>query len=246
MRTQTSKTAIWARSLLLVPVLAVLIYSCSTNEELEKPVEQNGVEQHAGEATPEMVAEYNRIAKNYNKKEGAIAILTTSDYNKLRPIYDRMTEEQKQAAEPFPQVEVIEVVEDKSVTPQMIAEYNKLARDYGQQAITEEIVQEKGFKRMMYIFGIMTEAQRRNATELPPPPPPVPMSDEQLPPPPPPPSPEQAIKNWDAEGAEFYFEGKKISAQDALDLAESGKKLQVETDESGAIKKIRLSLDKGE
>lgn len=254
-----------------MPVLAVLIYSCSTSEELERPIEQNDDRLQFGEATPEMIAEYNRIAKKYNTKEGAIAILSTSDYKKLRPIYEGMTEEQKQAAEPFPeveiievvedspeptpqeiievvedeeQVEVIEVIEDRNATPKMIADYNKLAKHYGELPITDKIVREEGFKRMMYIFGIMTEAQRRNATELPPPPPPAPMSEELLPPPPPPPSPEVAIKSWSEEGAEFYFEGKKISAQDALDLVERGTQLQVQIDETGPTKKIRLTLDK--
>ena len=237
MKTHPTKQAIWVRSLLLLPLLAVLIYSCSTNEEIEKPVDGVTDEKQLDKATPEMVAEYNRIAREYNPMEGISA-----DYAKLRPIYDLMTAEQKAAAEPFPQPEIIEVVEDdeevievvedtenRSATPAMIAEYNKLAKMYRSEGITEANVNELDL--LWYIYSIMTPEQRETAEMLPPPPPPnidfplptAPSSIKDLPAPPPPPTPEESIKAWHAEGAKFYFEGKEISVQDALDLMESDK-----------------------
>ncbi|APS38782.1 M56 family metallopeptidase [Salegentibacter sp. T436] len=70
MKTQTSKKTIWTKGLLLLPLIGLLIYSCSTREEEEKTNREPVVNsQSAEKATPEMVSEYNEIAKSYNSQD---------------------------------------------------------------------------------------------------------------------------------------------------------------------------------
>ncbi|MGB7785221.1 MAG: M56 family metallopeptidase [Salinimicrobium sp.] len=75
----------------------------------------------------------------------------------------------------------------------------------------------------------------------PPPPPPTPeMAD--IPAPPPPPSPEEAIKGWIADGAEFYYNGKKVSGEEALKRVQmnNGKNLNVNVRENDSEKVVRI------
>ena len=173
MKTHTSKTAIWARSLLLLPLLVVLIYSCSTNEEVEKPIDDPALHNQSKEtATPEMIREYNRVARKYNSQGDRL--VDVGDYNDMRQIYDLMSPEQRKTVESFPKVEVIEVVEDEIITTQTLTEYNNLANFYNKNGVTNENVEDANFKRMMYLYGIMTPQQRETVVSLPPPPPPAP------------------------------------------------------------------------
>jgi hypothetical protein len=76
MKTQTSKRTIWSKALLLLPLLAILLYSFSTSEVIEKEVSNSyseGLEAPNGKnmiyqdiATKKMVKEYNDLAKKYN------------------------------------------------------------------------------------------------------------------------------------------------------------------------------------
>ncbi len=271
MKTHTTKNAVLIRSLLLLPLLVVLIYSCSTSEELEKTVGDPALKEQSREAaTPEMIKEYNRIARQYKNQEGAVVVLSSSDFKKLKPIYDLMTAEQKAAAEPFPEMEVIEVVEDvegegflavssEKATPAMIAEYNKLARYYNSKGVTRENVEDKEFKRLMYLFGRMNPDQRKTVESLPPPPPPAPVVPEVVEgyptppstanvanPPPPPPSPVEAVKEWIEEGATFFYNGKAVSGKEALEAVQKndGKNLSVQVVENDTGSTVRISDNK--
>ena len=71
-----------------------------------------------------------------------------------------------------PTADAKEIVQEKA-TPKMIKEYNELARQFKKNGITSEDVESEPFKRMMYIYGLMTTEQRKSAETLPPPPPPI-------------------------------------------------------------------------
>ncbi|UJH89889.1 hypothetical protein LZ575_12905 [Antarcticibacterium sp. 1MA-6-2] len=130
------------------------------------PKEATESNNYQEKATQKMVEEYNKLAKEYNSKPEGEAIIKKKDYQRMKYIYNLMTSDQKKNSEKFP-------IPSPPPPPnkEMVAEYNKLARDYNKKEITEEIVQEEGFKRMLSIYKVMTDSQRKNAEKLPPPPP---------------------------------------------------------------------------
>ncbi|OIQ20355.1 M56 family metallopeptidase [Lacinutrix sp. MedPE-SW] len=54
------------------------------------------------EATPEQVAEYNKLAKYYNAKLKVNTIVKLKDFNRIKELYNLMSDAQKKNAEPFP------------------------------------------------------------------------------------------------------------------------------------------------
>ncbi|PKD21110.1 hypothetical protein APR41_11890 [Salegentibacter salinarum] len=211
MKTQTSKKTIWAKSLLLLPLLGILIYSCSTKEELEKPnSDPTAQNQPLEKATPEMIREYNRLASSYNSTGDKSQEI--NDYDRMSDIYKVMSPEQKKTAESFPEIEIIEVVEDPKATPEMIAEYNKIIGDLNETGI----IKQKDLNQINKILRLMTVEQKKSA---------VPSKFEILPPPPPAPP---TYKKLLADGATFYYQGKIIEPQKAQELVEDQKKVNMQ------------------
>jgi len=101
MKTQTSKKKIWIRSFILLPVLALLLFSFSTTIQQEK-------------ATPQQVAEYNTLARKYNKQPKKGMVVKLKDVKRLEYLYKLMTSSQKKKADKYPSFpprpEVIEIV----------------------------------------------------------------------------------------------------------------------------------------
>ena len=91
MKTHTSKKAIWIRSLIVLPLLAILIYGFS-----EKVIIQQD------KATPEQITEYNKLAKYYNTFAKDKMIVKLKDVERIRYIYDLMTLAQREKATSFP------------------------------------------------------------------------------------------------------------------------------------------------
>jgi len=91
MNTHTSKKKVWIRSFILLPLFALLLFSFSTTELQEK-------------ATPQQVAEYNTLAKKYNKqpKSKSGVVVKLKEVKRLEYLYKLMTPSQKKKAEKFP------------------------------------------------------------------------------------------------------------------------------------------------
>ena len=127
MKTQTSRKAIWLRSLLLLPLLGGLLFSFSGREQVEKDAEStmvfpseeqvnntnsilelkqdntdSEIEKSQKEATPEQVIEYNKLAKHYNAKIKNNAVIKLKDFNRIKELYNLLSDSQKKKAEPFP------------------------------------------------------------------------------------------------------------------------------------------------
>lgn len=94
MKTQTSsKQNFWIRSFILLPLLAILIYSFSN-----KLVVSN-----QQKATPEEIAEYNQLAKKYNTmSESGEFIVKRVEKERLEYLYSKLSDSQRKNAEPFP------------------------------------------------------------------------------------------------------------------------------------------------
>ncbi|CAM3270352.1 M56 family metallopeptidase [Aequorivita lipolytica] len=104
MKTHTSKRAIWFRSLLLLPLLSLLIYGFSTKEVVERELTKKEVQSKIVQqkATNAEIDEYNKLAKKYNIVNIEKRIIKKNDLERLEIIYNKMTDDQKVNAEPFP------------------------------------------------------------------------------------------------------------------------------------------------
>ncbi|QXP56162.1 M56 family metallopeptidase [Cellulophaga sp. HaHa_2_95] len=148
----------------------------------------------------------------------------------------------------------IDIVEKKEqqdgATKTQLTAYNKLARKYnGMDASTMRI--KKGeVDRMEYLYSIMTDKQKKSAEafpELPPlPEPPMPPSTQRvgkgevsaIPAPPTPPktpkSPLDHVLEMAKKDANFYYEGKSITSDEAIDLIKNNNNLNIDTRNTGS------------
>jgi beta-lactamase regulating signal transducer with metallopeptidase domain len=117
MKKQKSKRKIWIRSFLLLPLLTVLIYSFSSVQEIEKynsaSIEvtiQNG-------ATKAQITEYNTLAKKYNDEATSNKRIKKSDVERLKNLYQLMSDRQKNNAESFPDFPPYPPSPEKSLEP---------------------------------------------------------------------------------------------------------------------------------
>jgi len=179
MKKNTSKKSIWLRSIALLPLLAILLLSFSdkvaviNHEESKTTV----VEVFQEKVTPEMVSTYNVLAKKYNKQPKETRIVPIKDLRVLEDIYRKMTEGQKDDAQPFPEYPI-----QDGASRKLMAEYNKLAKYYNNMPKKKMKVLGKDVKRLEYIHGLMSEKQKADTEPFPdfpsmpepPPPPPVP------------------------------------------------------------------------
>lgn len=104
MKKQTSTQAIWLRSLLLLPLVAILMYGFSTREVIQKVIstDQPQTELQQEKATKAEVEEYNTLAKKYNSMSKDNMRIILAELDRITAIYNKMTAEQKENAEPFP------------------------------------------------------------------------------------------------------------------------------------------------
>ncbi len=187
MKTKTSKTVLWTRSLIILPLLAILIYSFSS--------------------------------KNYIE-------------------YDNSSNE---------------LIIQKKATPKQVDEYNILAKKYNKQPEDKRIIKLKDVKRLEYLYGLMSEKQKTKAEPFPncPPPPPAPpivkkgeVSD--IPPPPAPPKPKSPIDHvihMAKKGATFYYNGKKVSSDKAIELLKNNKDLNISSKTNDGVSVVKIQTE---
>ncbi|MGB0895825.1 MAG: M56 family metallopeptidase [Flavobacteriaceae bacterium] len=204
MKTHTSKTKIWLKSIVLLPVLALLLFSFSTTIQQDK-------------ATPEQVAEYNKLAKHYNEQPKNNRVIKLKDINRLEYLYNLMTPKQRKSAQPFPDcpppppsapknAKIVLESHSKGVLPPppppipanateaQIKKYEKTIRAYEKEV---EKAQQK-------LNGKNDFVHKGDISNIPPPPPPM--------------SPVEFIKHNAKKGHVFYYDNKKISSKQALEI----------------------------
>jgi len=222
MKTQTSKTRIWLKSLVLLPLLALLIFSFSERKVVEKkanPLQTNGVELLIPqEVKPVLKVEHNPLSLTLNGKITSMQNLETDFIN--------LTNNQKssvilESREPITKqfidqllisfgkniisintaVGKTKVIDENYssnqdyATNEEVAEYNKLAKYYNSQPENMRLVKYQDLVRMEYIFKKMSEEQKVNSEpfpKIPPPPPNAPEMKMAHDLPPPPPIPADA------------------------------------------------------
>tara|TARA_R110002051_G_scaffold138476_5_gene211219 strand:+ start:3569 stop:5953 length:2385 start_codon:yes stop_codon:yes gene_type:complete len=119
MKKHTSKKAVWLRSLFVLPLFALLLYSFSATQvlEIERPLENDNIISNINEGkfskhieitidqdgvTEEQLSWYNSTIKKINEKPEGQRIFKLEDVQKLEHIYNLMSEKQKTNAEDFP------------------------------------------------------------------------------------------------------------------------------------------------
>ncbi|WCO01331.1 M56 family metallopeptidase [Psychroserpens ponticola] len=194
MKTKTSRTSVWLRTLLILPLIALTLYGFSEKVEVEKeaPLQEPHVEsldlylnddnellKDNEVITFEMIENYFNennnleIAIKYNLNNKSISSQTL--ILKLREIG----------------VKKITVCSSKEIVPnsakknnqkatqEQIDEYNRLAKHYNSQPKNKRIIKRKDLERLETLYGLMSDEQKSNALSFPecPPPPPPPTMD---------------------------------------------------------------------
>ncbi|WP_299797597.1 M56 family metallopeptidase [uncultured Maribacter sp.] len=142
-------------------------------------------------------------------------------------------------------------------TSVQISTYNKLAKSYN------TMISEGGNIRILksdvdeltYIYGLMSAKQKTAAEPFPdfPKPPPVPKATKvekgeksNIPPPPSPPTPPSPLDyaiDMAKKEATFFYEGKKVSSDKAIDLLKKNKELNIESREKNGKAEVRITKE---
>lgn len=205
MKTETSKRSALIRSLVLLPLVAILVFGFSTTEVIQKKVPTTISETNPNKANAKEIQTYNKMASFWNARfvqPNSERTMPLSELEQLENVYRKMTTAQRTNAEPFPAC----APSDNATTDQ-VAEYNKLARKYNSMDKNNMFIKKKDVERLQYIYNLMTPEQKKNAEPFPnfPPPPPAPDSpkvikgvndnESNIPPPPSPPDAPEATKS---------------------------------------------------
>lgn len=116
MKTHTTKRKTWILSILLLPILALLIYSFSESEIIEKEVASMStvvIQDTEIGATEAMMTEYKSIIDDIESTH----TIWTQKINRAAAIYDIMTEAQRITVKKYPENPVINLATVKPKTP---------------------------------------------------------------------------------------------------------------------------------
>ncbi len=212
MQTQTPKRVIWARSVLLLPLLAFTLFSFSTRETIPLETEEIVLQQSASR---EEMKEYDRLAKKYNRMDKNHMNIVQYEVERLKYIYEKMSKKQRADAEPFPKF---------PPPPPAPAAPEAVPPTPAQKA------------------GKPLPPPPAPDTDNPPKPinpdPPVPAADgpdnpqPPLPPPPPPYASESKLDHvirMAKQNAAFFYEDKRISSDEAISLLKKNGELNLHT-----------------
>tara|TARA_R110000868_G_scaffold9349_8_gene46805 strand:- start:1427 stop:3262 length:1836 start_codon:yes stop_codon:yes gene_type:complete len=186
MKKHTSKKAVWLRSLLVLPLFALALYSFSETQVLEVPKQTKTIpiqqeknpeteslynsEYSRDEATRTQLSEYNRLAEKYNAQPINQRIIKKVELKKLETIYRAMTSVQKENAQPFPECPPPPKTSQDGATEAQVSEYNSIASKYSDMNM-HTIIGKSEIVRMEQLYNLMTEKQKRKVSaypELPP------------------------------------------------------------------------------
>ena len=227
MKKQPSQKAILARTFIILPLLAILLYSFSDRNAVIVNSDPETKEIFQEKATPEMVKEYNKLARYYRDQQITEATVEEKGFKRMRYIFSIMTEEQRKGAEKLPPPPPPTRTSNE-VPPVPPAPKTTNAATPPPPPPPAPPVSKEG------------------TVPVPPAPPAVENAENVPLPPPPPPSPIEAVKQWMEEGAEFYLNGKKVSGEIALEAVKenNGKNMSVEVKEDASGKTVRISDNK--
>ena len=116
MKKQTSKRAAGFRYLLLLPIVCLLTYSFSERVR-NTPIDTLAIQQIQDGVSDEMVEEYNMLARKYNVDPQDHTLIKSSELERMSYIYRKMTQSQRNAAEPLPKFATPPEPPEAAMTP---------------------------------------------------------------------------------------------------------------------------------
>lgn len=122
MKTKTSKSVLWFRSLIILPLLAILIYGFSKKLEVEKEVasfDPLTIQETDKGATKAMMKEYIEFINEVEKTN----TISLPKLNRAKAIYDIMTEAQRATVKKLPKTPLSNLSTVKQKTP-TVTEFN--------------------------------------------------------------------------------------------------------------------------
>lgn len=208
MKSHTSNTVKWVKGLIILPVLAVLIYSFSSRKEVLQHAEPEIVNSYQKGASKEQIAEYNKLATITTTQIINQGFVKHKDVERLKHLYSLMTLAQKEKAAAFPDFSkpppppVPAQKQQNQPTQKEIDDYNVWAKMiHSKTTIISNntrllpIVDEQNLIKFSKVYNRMTLQQKNESIEFPFPGLDVKENEDNLslvPPPPPPPVPANA------------------------------------------------------
>ena len=265
MKTKTSKTTLRLRSLIILPLLAILIYSFSGKVIIENNSIDNKIISSQQKATAKQIAEYNTIAKKYNAQPENKRVIKLKDIKRLEYLYSLMSIAQKENAEPFPNCPPppppppLPVTKTNSeMSPEFLKtkkEFEEKGNKYG-KAVSLYLKEKKGnqseikvmYTEVMELYKKYNDLANKENLLAPPPPPPAPKEQDapeinDVPPPPPPKLPLDYVIDMAKKGAKFYYKGKEISSDKAIDLTKKNKDLNISTKTKNGLSTVKIQTE---
>ena len=245
MKTQTSKSTILVKSLLILPLISILFYSFINKEKVENDLnsttlilEVDRIGQLLMHENKITIEELNKHIKENSFTSYHVEIVENSSPAILKDLIQLMAENKLKGSVATC---TTNNKDQEKATPDMISEHNRLVKYYNSIPEEDFKMTQEHANRIMYIRSLMTATQRKKAEkirfEILPPPPPAPVTP---PTPPAPPSFEKLL----ADGAIFYYQEKTIEPQKARRLVEDQKKVNVHITYNNQEKPIVKLIDK--
>ncbi|WP_425235758.1 M56 family metallopeptidase [Ulvibacterium sp.] len=172
MKKQTSKHIILLKSFLLLPLLAISLYSFSDKKVILTEItdlELSRIDSIQENITGDMIKEYNALAKKYNDVFVDERAVKSKDILRMEHIYHRMSQAQKNESEPLPKFADPLQESQEGATPEQVAQYNALAKKYNAMIETEEniFIKKSDVELLEYLHSLMTEEQKNTAEPFP-------------------------------------------------------------------------------
>jgi len=118
MKTQSSPKSNWLRRLLILPLLAVLLYSFTQREQVVKPSDASPLEimDQPEAVSIELMKEYNKFIASYEQTK----TIPVDKYNRAVAIYKLMSKAQKTSVKTYPGMALTNLLEVLPKTPSEI------------------------------------------------------------------------------------------------------------------------------
>lgn len=166
-------------------------------------------------ATREEMKEYNALAKKYNEMDRNHMVIKSMEVRRLEEVYAKMSKKQQADAEPFPDFPKPPPAPEAPKPPKNVSD-----TEYASNQIKKTIDTQDPYDVVGGPLTINT------------------------PQPPSPPNPVEHMEELAKEGAEFMLNGTPISAEKALEIVKSNKKINIDLRESSGEKTlVKLSVD---
>ncbi|MGB3149134.1 MAG: hypothetical protein WBB27_00610, partial [Maribacter sp.] len=184
-------------------------------------------------ASRKQMAEYNKLARHYNEMSSNYMRIIKEDVERLEYIYSLMSDKQKEDAEPFPDFPEPPAAPKPPKTPNDGDEASIKIKKIIEEQDPYDVVGNVQFAQpkqpeqpinptSTYIKDIKTSV---------PPLPPEPLD------------PLDSVIEMAKEGANFYYKGKKITSDKAIDLMKKDDGINIDSRRKNGIQEVRLSKE---